>query len=144
MDYVNDYALKVDERYVWVGTRRGLSRYDKITESWTNFTKHNSVANDRIVAVVADDRYVWCGTSSGLSRYDKTYGTWKNYRRGGNMYYDRRKDYSREEREKLREAYRNSLIDDNVNALAVDDRYLWIGTREGANRYDKLTDKWER
>jgi len=144
MDDVNDHGLKVDERYVWVGTRRGLSRYDKITESWTNFTKHNSVANDRIVAVVADDRYVWCGTSSGLSRYDKTYGTWKNYREGGGMYYDRRRDYSHEEREKLREAYRNSLINDNVNALAVDDRYLWIGTREGANRYDKLTDKWER
>ncbi|MFC1713744.1 hypothetical protein ACFL6S_08750 [Candidatus Poribacteria bacterium] len=144
MNDVNDHALKVDERYVWVGTRSGLGRYDKITESWTNFTKHQSVAHNRIVAVTADDKYVWCGTSSGLSRYDKTYGVWKTYRRGGNMYFDREREYTHEEREKLREAFHNSLIDDSVSALAVDDRYLWVGTRDGANRYDKLTDKWDQ
>lgn len=143
-DNVNDFGLKVDNHYVWVGTPRGLSRYDKMTESWTNFVKQSSVAHDRIMSVVADDKYVWCGTSDGLSRYDKTYGVWKNFRRGGNMYYDRHRDYTREERQMLFAAFRNSLIDNFVSALAVDDRYLWIGTREGANRYDKLTDKWDR
>jgi ligand-binding sensor domain-containing protein len=144
MNDVNDHSLKVDERYVWVGTRRGLSRYDKITESWTNFTKRDALADDRVFAVVADDKYVWCGTSEGLSRYDKTYDIWRNYRNGGGFYYDRDRDYSHEEREKMREMYRNSLIDDSVSALAVDNRFLWVGTREGANRYDKVTDRWDR
>ena len=144
MNDVNNNSLKVDERYVWVGTRRGLSRYDKITESWTNFTKRDALADDRVFAVVADDRYVWCGTSEGLSRYDKTYGAWRNYRHGGDFYYDRDGDYSHEEREKMREMSRNSLIDDSVSALAADNRFLWVGTREGANRYDKVTDRWDR
>lgn len=145
-DDVNDHALKVDERYVWVGTRKGLSRYDKITESWANFEKRSALADDSVFAVVTDDRYVWCGTSEGLSRYDKTYGVWKRYKRGGDMerYYDRDRDYSREEREVFREMYMNSLIDNYVSALAVDDRFVWIGTKEGANRYDKVTDKWDR
>jgi len=144
MNDVNDDALKVDDRYVWVGTRRGLSRYDKITESWTNFTKREALAHDRVFAVVADDKYIWCGTSDGLSRYDKTYGVWKTYKEGGGMYFDHDRDYTREERMKLRDMFMNSLIDDSVSALAADGRYLWIGTREGANRYDKVTDKWDR
>jgi ligand-binding sensor domain-containing protein len=144
MNDVNNHSLKVDDRYVWVGTRRGLSRYDKITESWTNFTKREALAHDRVYAVAADDRYVWCGTSEGLSRYDKTYGAWKTFKHGGGFYFDRDRDYDREEQMRIREAYRNSLIDDSVSALAVDKRYLWVGTREGANRYDKVTDKWDR
>ena len=44
----------------------------------------------------------------------------------------------------LRAEFENSLIDNSVNSLAVDNRFLWVGTRDGANRYDKATDKWDR
>ncbi|MGQ9608159.1 MAG: ligand-binding sensor domain-containing protein [bacterium] len=144
MDDVNDFGLNVDERYVWVGTRRGLSRYDKLTESWTNFMKCNSLADDKVYSIAIDDRYIWCGTANGLSRYDKTYGTWKNYFRTIEYYYTENENYSRDEWVKIREERRNSLINNYVSALAVDNRYLWVGTREGANRYDKVTDKWDR
>ena len=53
MNDVNDHALKVDERYVWVGTRRGLSRYDKVTESWTSFTKPDTLSENEVFAVTA-------------------------------------------------------------------------------------------
>jgi len=118
MNYINDRAMVVDEKYVWVGTPKGISRYDKQTESWTDFTKQATLAGKRIHAVTADSRYVWCGTSEGISRYDKIYGRWSHlYKPWGRI--------------------------ENVSALAVDDRYLWIGTRKGAHRYDKITDKWD-
>ena len=37
-NHVGEYGLAVDEDYVWVGTLRGLSRYDKQKESWTPLT----------------------------------------------------------------------------------------------------------
>ena len=123
MNYINDRALKADERYLWVGTPRGISRYDKVNLSWTNYTKPGTLAANRIQAVVADDRYVWCGTSEGISRYDKVYGTWRHLH----------KPWRAQPWRTVR----------NVNALAVDDRYLWIGTRGSAYRYDKITDKWD-
>jgi len=121
MNYINDRALKADCRYLWVGTPRGISRYDKVNFSWTNYTKKETLVANRIQAVVADDRYVWCGTREGISRYDKVYGTWRRLR----------KSPSAPGKSKY------------INALAVDDRYLWIGTREGPYRYDKITDKWD-
>ncbi|MBM3242744.1 hypothetical protein FJZ31_41315 [Candidatus Poribacteria bacterium] len=121
MNEINDRALKADERYLWVGTPRGIARYDKQTESWTNYTKQETLTDNRICAVVADDRYVWCGTREGISQYDKVYGTWRCLQ----------KSPSAPGKSKY------------VNALAVDDRYLWIGTREGPYRYDKIADKWD-
>ena len=118
MNYINERALKADEKYVWVGTPMGISRYDKATESWTNFTNRETLTGKSIRAVAADSRYVWCGASEGLSQYDKMYGRWRQlHRPWGKL--------------------------ENVSALAVDDRYLWIGTRKGAYRYDKITDRWD-
>ncbi len=143
-DDVNDYALKVDERYVWVGTRMGLSRYDKITETWTNFTKQKALSENKITAVAVDERYVWCGTQNGLSRYDKLQGTWENYRHDGQqmLNFDSRTATS-DDWARIKEERRNRLIDDAITSLAVDNRYLWVGTRMGANRYDKITDRWD-
>jgi ligand-binding sensor domain-containing protein len=121
---INNRALKVDERYLWVGTPRGISRYDKVNLSWfvqTNYTQQETLAANRIQAVAADDRYVWCGTREGISQYDKLYGTWRRLQ----------KSPSAPGKGKY------------VNALAVDDRYLWIGTKEGPYRYDKIADKWD-
>ncbi|MBD3183791.1 hypothetical protein GF312_16020 [Candidatus Poribacteria bacterium] len=144
MDDVNDFGLNVDKRYVWVGTRRGLSRYDKLTESWTNFTKRSALADDEVLSVAVDDKYVWCGTPDGLSRYDKRYGGWKTYIEGGGLYDMWRNDMDRDERRRLHDAIEKTLINDTINAIAVDERYLWVGTKDGANRYDKVTDKWDR
>jgi len=118
MNYINDRALKADEKYLWVGTPKGIARYDKQTESWTNYTKLGTLDGNRVQAVAADDRYVWCGTSEGISRYDKVYGTWSY-------------------------VHKPWGVVRNISTFAVDDRYLWIGTRQGAHRYDKITDRWD-
>lgn len=139
-DHVNERALKVDDRYVWVGTPFGICRYDKKLESWTYFVAEKSLLGREVRALAVDDRYVWVGTTSGLSRYDKIYGAWENYRQRGG-------------RQEMRIGGRRirwweppseeGLINNWVNCLAVDDRYVWIGTREGVNRYDKVADRWD-
>jgi len=139
--YVTDRALKVDENYVWVGTERGLSRYDKKTESWTNFTRRSTLAGKRAHAVAVDERYVWCGTSEGLSRYDKIDGAWRNFRKKGGY---QRRSYSGGSMSWWEPESHDSLVDNAVSGLAVGDRYLWVGTRGGANRYDRVTDRWDR
>lgn len=53
-DSVWRYQLKVDSKYVWVGTSRGLSRYDKEKGTWTSFTKPTTLADRRAVVVTSD------------------------------------------------------------------------------------------
>ena len=117
MDLVNRNALKADDRYIWIGTPAGISRYDKSRESWTNYTKQNTLSGNAVQAVASDDRYVWCGTSQGISRYDKSYGTWTHLRGSG--------------------------ISDNITGLATDNIYLWVTTKGGAGRYDKTANRWD-
>ena len=96
---------------------------------------------NEVRSVVADERYVWCGTSQGLSRYDKLNGTWTSFRKkGGRQFISfgwRRWDWGEPEDE-------DSLVNNDINSLAVDDQYLWVGTKEGACRYDKIADRWDR
>jgi ligand-binding sensor domain-containing protein len=140
-NHVNERALKADDKYVWVGTPRGLSIYDKETETWASNTSPETLIGNEVRSVVADERYVWCGTSQGLSRYDKRYDTWTNFRqKGGHQYMsDGQNSWSWWEPED-----ENSLVNNDINSLAVDDKYLWVGTKGGASRYDKIADSWDR
>ncbi len=126
-------ALKVDDKYVWVGTRKGLSRYDKRSESWTSYRPLSTLNGKEVRAIAVDEQYVWCGSDEGISRYDKWYGEWANFRRR----HRRRRgwgwgDSGREE----------TVANNAISAIAVDEQYVWIGTRDGANRYDKIANRW--
>jgi len=140
-NHINERGLRVDGNYIWVGTPRGLSRFDKRNESWITFTNVKTLAGREVRAVATDSRYVWCGTSTGLSRYDKEYDTWTKFRKIGGV-------------QEMRIGYStwhwyepesdDGLISNWVNCISIDDKYVWVGTREGANRYDKIANKWDR
>ena len=134
-------GLKVDENSVWVGTMGGLRIYDKELETWTNYTKPISLAGNEVRSIAADEQYVWCGTNRGISRYDKIEGIWTRYQaKGGEMEIKvGGNTWSWWERES-----REGLMGNNITGLAVDERYLWITTQRGANRYDKIADIWDR
>ena len=62
---------------VWVGTSRGLSRFDG--QQWTTFTQADGLADDHIHSVVVDGQgQVWAGSLNGLSRFDSQH--WTRYR----------------------------------------------------------------
>ena len=139
-NHVNEYGLAVDEDFVWVGTWHGLSRYDKQKESWMPYTALPTVAGRTIRTVDTDERFVWVGTDNGMSRYDKNLGTWKNYQqKGGSEEIATHGGHWHRYRPKSRD----TLSDNAVNAIVVDEQYVWIGTRDGANRFDKLALRWD-
>ena len=142
-DSVWRYQLKVDAKYVWVGTSRGLSRYDREKGTWTSFTKPTTLADRRAVAVATDSRYVWVGTHRGLSRYDKRYDRWKHFQKLAEESGDDGEDEEEEEEEDKEEEIKNELVDNNVIDLSIGSRYVWIATEGGVGRYDKIADWFE-
>jgi len=132
---INDNTLQVDERYVWVGTEKGFSRYDTITGGWTSYTGKETLTNNRIRTIAVDGRYIWCGTENGLSRYDKRYNEWTNFRA-------RRFDWWRYDGYFELEEF-EGLSDNNVTSISVDPKYVWVGTQDGMNRYDKSANRWD-
>ena len=140
-NHVDEYGLAVDDRYVWVGTLRGLSRYDKQRESWTPFTAMPTLSGRTIRTVDTDERFVWVGTDNGLSRYDKELGTWRQYQQeGGSEEIATHGGHWHRWRPKRKD----TLSDNSVSSIVVDDQYVWVGTRDGANRFDKLALRWDQ
>ena len=140
-NHVGEYGLAVDEDYVWVGTLRGLSRYDKRKESWTPLTALPTLVGRTIRTVDIDERFVWVGTDEGMSRYDKALGAWKNYRQeGGSENIETHGGHWHRHGRKKRDC----LSDNVVSSIVVDEQYVWIGTRDGANRFDKLALRWDQ
>ena len=140
-NHVGEYGLAVDEDYVWVGTLRGLSRYDKQKESWTPLTALPTLIGRTVRTVDTDERFVWVGTDKGMSRYDKALGIWKNYRQeGGSENIETHGGHWHQHGRKKRD----SLSDNVVSSIVVDEQYVWVGTRDGANRFDKIALRWDQ
>ncbi len=140
-NHVGEYGLAVDEDYVWVGTIRGLSRYDKQKESWTPFAPLPTLSGRTVRTVDTDERFVWVGTDSGVSRYDKGLGTWKNYKQtGGSEEIATHNGHWHRHRPKSR----GMLSDNAVSSIVVDEQYVWVGTRDGVNRFDKIALRWDQ
>ena len=140
-NHVGEYGLAVDEDYVWVGTLRGLSRYDKRKESWTPLTALPTLVGRTIRTVDTDERFVWIGSDKGMSRYDKVLGTWKNYRQeGGSENIETHGGHWHQHGRKKKD----SLSDNVVSSIVTDEQYVWVGTRDGANRFDKIALRWDQ
>ena len=153
-------SLAVDSRYLWVGTDRGLSRYDKTRGQWTNFTVRDGLAHNHVLSIVLDGAQVWIGTRDGVSRYEIPTGTWRRYmprdglagREVSCIAVDSRfiwfgtpnglSRYDKETNSWARKREEDGLAGNFVTQIAIDDDYIWVGTENGVSRYDKLTDSW--
>ena len=153
-------SLAVDSRYLWVGTDRGLSRYDKAQGRWDNFTVKDGLAHNHVLSIALDDLQVWIGTRDGVSRYEIPTSTWTRYmprdglagREVSSVAVDSRfiwfgtpnglSRYDKETNSWARKREEDGLAGDAVTQIAIDDDYIWVGTENGVSRYDKLTDSW--
>jgi ligand-binding sensor domain-containing protein len=125
----NIKSLAVDDNYLWVGTRAGLSRYDKVNGFWSYFPLEyvhpereapRPGGSKRDILTSLTQQLLTTGLSSGkedasaaeigspldgrASRYPPT---WRPF----------------------------------IRALAVDGKYLWIGSNMGLFLYDKSFDE---
>ena len=153
-------SLAVDSRYLWVGTDRGLSRYDKMQGRWTNFTVRDGLAHNHVLSIALDDTQIWIGTRDGVSRYEIPTSTWTRYmprdglagREISSIAVDSRfiwfgtpnglSRYDKETNSWARKREDDGLAGDAVTQIVIDDDYIWVGTENGVSRYDKLTDSW--
>ncbi len=153
-------SLAVDSRYLWVGTDRGLSRYDKMQGCWDNFTVKDGLAHNHVLSIALDNLQVWIGTRDGVSRYEIPTSTWTRYmprdglagREVSSVAVDSRfiwfgtpnglSRYDKETNSWARKREEDGLAGDFVTQIVIDDDYIWVGTENGVSRYDKLTDSW--
>ncbi len=153
-------SLAVDSRYLWVGTDRGLSRYDKMQGRWSNFTVRDGLAHNYVLSIALDDTQIWIGTRDGVSRYEMETNVWTRYmprdglagREVSCIAADSRfiwlgtpnglSRYDKQTNSWARKREADGLAGDTVTQITIDDDYIWVGTENGVSRYDKLTDSW--
>ena len=79
----NDVMSIMEDRHgiLWVGTYGGgLNRFDPTTQTFTQFTEVDGLANNVVYGILDDDRgHLWMSTNRGLSRFDPRAKTFRNY-----------------------------------------------------------------
>ena len=113
------YCLAVDVNYVWVGTRSGLTRWDKAGKSWKVYTPAQGLSNVTVISLANDGNYLWVGTAWGLNRMDKINETFQYY------------------------TMSDGLVDNQVRSIAVDGNFVWIGSLNGVGRFNKVDGTWQ-
>jgi len=78
---------------LWVGTIRGLDKFNKSTETFVHLTEKDGLPHNRIRGILEDSHHnLWVSTVYGLSKYDPKTNTFKNFYASdglqGNIYWD--------------------------------------------------------
>jgi len=105
---------------VWVGTTKGVYRYDKVARAWTSFTREVGRLDRRVRALVEDPAgNIWVATGDGVSRYSDRAGGWRTYTEV------------------------QGLNSRNVRALLLDAAgTIWAATSSGVSYYESSEDSW--
>ena len=113
---------------LWIGTLKGLNRFDRETETFTRF-QHDpndlqSLSSDSVYAIVEDHAgTLWVGTRRGLNRFDRETETFTRF---------------------YPDAANTASPRNMIRALLIDQRgTLWVGTW-GVNRFDPETEAFTR
>ena len=65
---------------MWIGSTKGLSKYDQETNSFTNYREKDGLANDVIFGILEDNSAnLWISTNNGLSEFNPRTETFINY-----------------------------------------------------------------
>ncbi|MBN2409099.1 MAG: hypothetical protein JXE07_05125, partial [Candidatus Aminicenantes bacterium] len=119
-----------DADTVWVGTQRGLNKFDSRTGRWTRFLNSRDdpgSLSGNIVTALYEDRagFLWAGTREGLNKLDKATGRCERF-------------VSR-----IGDTPGSSINDNVIHCLHEGrDGIIWIGTDSGLNRFDRAKAEW--
>ena len=69
------------QKYIWIGTERGLNRLNRNTKKCLHFTTQNSDIPDNVIYQIQtdDEGRLWLSTNRGLSRFTIKTRTFKNF-----------------------------------------------------------------
>jgi ligand-binding sensor domain-containing protein len=64
-------TLAIDKNIIWIGTEDGLTRYDRLNQTWNSFTTAQGLPSNRVQALFVDSGHVlWLGTPLGACQID--------------------------------------------------------------------------
>ena len=154
-------SIAVGNRHVWVGTERGISRYNMKKGIWVTYTQQDGLLNDEVSSICIDGSWVWLGTKGGISKLDTKIGEWQSFTRddglasnhitsiaakdnfiwfgtfdAGVLRYDKVKGVWQHF------THKDGLSHNRVFDIATDSDFVWFGTERGLSRYDSITDTW--
>lgn len=67
-------AIAVDGESLWVGSEKGISLFDKTTESWKQFfSTRDGLSGNFVNSILIEPEAVWMATSGGISRLQTLY-----------------------------------------------------------------------
>lgn len=160
-------AVAAEKDYIWAGTERGVSRYDKKQDTWRTFTRADGLANDKISCIATDEDSIWFGTANGVTRFSRRTNDWITFTiedglpsdqvtciaidtgsvwfgtfDAGLARYDEDTSLGQDRNRWIVFTEGDGLAHNSVLSMAVDGNFLWVGTRRGLTRYDKRTDTW--
>lgn len=111
-------AVKIDGERVLVGTDQGLAVLENGV--WRVYNTDEGLAHRNVISLDVNETTgdVWIGTMSGLNRWSA--GIFERF-----------------------DQFNSGLANDVVYEVQADERYVWIATAAGANRYDSYTGQWK-
>ena len=116
------FSLTLDGSTLLVGSSKGLARIDLASAQpkiEANFLGSEEADGLVIRAAAADDNEIWVGSSGqGVFRYHKATGETSQY------------------------LALDGIAGNRVDAIAMDERAVWVGGLGGAARYDRQLDSW--
>lgn len=117
------------QKTLWIATHfGGLSKYDKKTKVFTNYTQEsanpNSLSNKLVWTMMEDSKgRFWVGTASGLNLMDREKETFKQYKADANN--------------------PAALVNNSVLSIYEDKKgRLWFGTDGGLHLYNEQSDNF--
>jgi signal transduction histidine kinase/ligand-binding sensor domain-containing protein/DNA-binding response OmpR family regulator len=122
------YVLRDHEGFLWIGTERGLNRFDglKIVTYLPKSSDKNSIS-DQDIYCIYEDRFhnLWIGTKNGLNLYDRKTESFKKY------FTDKTNP--------------NSLTNNTVTSITEDKQgNIWFTTFNGFNKINRNTQSFQR
>lgn len=121
-----------NDGFLWIGTNKGLCRYDGSYVKIFNYEPGNtsSLCDDRVRQVLADGDFLWVATHMGLSRLNLNTGKFRSYK------------YNTRTCAMVPDTVRG---DQAFHAFFLEkDGTLWVGSQDcGFARYDRAADTFE-
>ncbi|MFX0211349.1 MAG: hypothetical protein ACFFDT_35540, partial [Candidatus Hodarchaeota archaeon] len=138
---------------------RGVTKYNRSTDKWEIFSTENGLIHNSVFSIDTDDYFVWFGTRGGVSRYTKNTKTWANFTTDSGLVENHIKqvkigmDYvwfvsgqgkvcTFQKNSRLWSTF-NVMLGSRVQAIDIDENYVWFATDNGVGKYDKNTFQWE-
>jgi signal transduction histidine kinase/ligand-binding sensor domain-containing protein len=125
--YVSD-IVKDKAGYMWLGTSRGLNRWDGYNYKYFLSDKNDSssISNNQIVCLFTDNEgMIWVGTANGLNLLDPVSEKFTHYLHAPND--------------------SNSISSNSIRSITEDKNgNLWVGTKNGLSFFDKEEQKFHQ